>query len=399
MADAIADSRKRGEMKSRYPIFIVFSGYNPRALIAFFRAAARAGAEIAVLASGPNDEVFRTAYAPLVRLVRDSKALQLDLVMGDLIKIRDMYKGRQLVIAPSTEALNRFLLKHRRVVENAGFVLPLVNERLYLSISDKKSFSDLCRQAGLDVPKEYAATEELCFPCVAKPIVYQNNAGQYLNPVILTTAQAYSEFLADHDSNDFFFQEFVVGNSHYLLYYFAGGGKVYRFSQQNLLQQVGGKSIVAAVPGRIHETDIADCYESLFRSLGFRGFVMVELRETPDGRWVMIEANPRFWGPSQLFLDSGRDFFRAFLSDCCPDVFSPPVWNLPLPEVYKEPSSPPAGAYFWSGGIASQVVGEISVVVLSPFAPRLADYARWAGKDVYNRPDTIELFRDDRRRK
>jgi hypothetical protein len=381
------------------PVFIVFSGYNPRAVVAFLRAASAAGAEIAILAAESDDAIFRTAYAPLVHLVRKSRELALEYVLGDLEKIRGLYPNRRLIIAPSTEALNRFLLKYRSVFENAGFCIPLVSEELYLSISDKKAFSGLCRRTGLDVPFEYSSPEELRFPCVAKPIGYQNSAGQYLNPVILTTAQAYSEFLEDHDSNDFFFQEFVVGNSHYLLYYFAGGGKVYRFSQQNLLQQVGGKSIVAAVPGRIHEKGIADCYESLFRSLGFRGFVMVELRETPDGRWVMIEANPRFWGPSQLFLDSGRDFFRAFLADCCPEFFVPPAWNLPSPEVYKEPSSPPAGAYFWSGGTASQDVAGTSVVELSPLAPRPADYARWVGKDVYNRPDTIELFRDERRRK
>lgn len=386
-------------MGKKLPVFIVFSGYNPRAVVAFLRAASAAGAEVAILAAESDDAIFRTVYAPLVRLVRKSRELKLEYVLEDLEKIRGLYPNRRLIIAPSTEALNRFLLKHRSVFENAGFFIPLVAEELYLSISDKKSFATLCRQAGLEVPLEYSSAENLRFPCVAKPIVYQNNAGQYLNPVMLATAQAYSEFLEDHDANDFFFQDFVVGNSHYLLYYFSGEGRVYRFSQQNLLQQVGGKSIVAAVPGRIHETAIADRYERLFRSLGFRGFVMVELRETPDGRWVMIEANPRFWGPSQLFLDAGRDFFRAFLSDCCPDFFAPHEWNLPPAEVYKNPSLPPTGAYFWSGGIATQDVAGTSVVELSPLAPRPADYARWAGKDVYNRPDTIELFRDERRSK
>jgi hypothetical protein len=385
-------------MKRLPPVFIVFSGYNPRAVVAFLRAGSAAGAEIAILAAGADDAISRTAYAPLVRLVRKSRELKLELVLEDLEKLRGLYPNRPLIIAPSTEALNRFLLKHRSVLENAGFCIPLVSEELYLSISDKKSFAILCRRAGLDVPLEYSSPEELRFPCVAKPIVYQNKSGQYLNPVILATSQAYSEFLEEHDSNDFFFQEFVVGNSHYLLYYFSGDGRVYRFSQQNLLQQVGGKSIVAAVPGRIHETAIANRYERLFRSLGFRGFVMVELRETPDGRWIMIEANPRFWGPSQLFLDAGRDFFRAFLSDCYPDFFSPPSWDLPPPEVYKDPSSPPAGAYFWLGGILSQEIVGAPLVELSPLAPPPVDYARWAGKDVYNRPDTIELFREHRRR-
>lgn len=379
-------------MKGTSPIFIVFSGYNPRAVIAFLRAAARAGAEIAILASGPNDEVFRTAYAPLVRLVRSSKELQLDAVMGDLVKTRGAYKGRQLIIAPSTEALNRFLLKHRRVVEEAGFTLPLVDEKMYLSISDKKSFSVLCQKSGLDVPIEYASAEELRFPCVAKPVTYQNREGRYLNPVILHTSHDCGEFLKRHDDRDFFFQEFVRGSSHYLLYYFPEHGKAYRFSQHNLLQQDGGKSIVAAVPDTIHALPIADRYEELFHSLGFRGFVMVELRKTVDNRWVMIEANPRFWGPSQLFLNAGCDFFAAFLSDWSPEFFSRPAGLPPLPEIYEGPTSPPQGAYFWRGGIGDQN----SMVSLSPLAPRPEDYPSWSFADVYNQPDTIKLYQSER---
>ena len=29
----------------------------------------------------------------------------------------------------------------------------------------------------------------------------------------------------------------------------------------------------------------------------------------------MIEANPRFWGPSQLFVDAGFNLFESFLFD------------------------------------------------------------------------------------
>jgi predicted ATP-grasp superfamily ATP-dependent carboligase len=374
------------------PIFIVFSGYNPRAVIAFLRGASRAGAEIAVLAAGANDEVFRTAYAPLVRLVRASRELQLESVMGDLIKIREMYKGRQLIIAPSTEALNRFLLKHRRVVEEAGFTLPLVDEKTYLAISDKQSFAVLCRNNGLDVPIEYASTEELRFPCVAKPVTYQNREGRYLNPVILHASRDWGDFLKNHDAKDFFFQEFVRGSSHYLLYYFPEHGKAYRFSQHNLLQQAGGKSIVAAVPDATYAMPVADRYEELFQNLGFRGFVMVELRNTADHRWVMIEANPRFWGPSQLFLDSGCDFFVAFLSDWFPEFFPRPTGAFPLPDVYEKPSSPPTGAYFWRRGIGDRN----SVVALSPLAPRPEDYPHWSLADIYNKPDTIELYQSER---
>ena len=41
---------------------------------------------------------------------------------------------------------------------------------------------------------------------------------------------------------------------------------------------------------------------------------MVEVKHLSNKNY-MIEANPRFWGPSQLFVDAGINLFEAFLVD------------------------------------------------------------------------------------
>ena len=107
-----------------------------------------------------------------------------------------------------------------------------------------------------------------------------------------------------------------------------------------MIQQPEGKSIVAAVSSDLHDSTEALKYEKLFKSINFHGLVMVEVRGV-DNDFYMIEANPRFWGPSQLFVDAGMNLFEAFLNDY--DVLE----KINLQARKKETK------YFWFGGYLS----------------------------------------------
>ena len=110
------------------------------------------------------------------------------------------------------------------------------------------------------------------------------------------------------------FYEYVKGRSYYLLFYFGKFGNIKKFSQENLAQQFEGKSIIAAISSTIHKENICTQYETLFKEINYHGFVMVELRKNHTG-YYMIEANPRFWGPSQLLINCNTAFFEEFLYD------------------------------------------------------------------------------------
>ena len=97
--------------------------------------------------------------------------------------------------------------------------------------------------------------------------------------------------------------------------YFSVSGKVYSLSQTNLIQQDNGKSIIAAeINSSFYRTKYADRVRNLFMSINFTGLVMVEIRQRGNKNFI-IEANPRFWGPAQLFVDARYNLFEAFLSD------------------------------------------------------------------------------------
>jgi hypothetical protein len=98
----------------------------------------------------------------------------------------------------------------------------------------------------------------------------------------------------------------------------------------------------------------------------------------------MIEANPRFWGPSQLFVDSGMNLFEAFLHDYgfIPDA----------PAFHKSGAT----KYFWFGGVLSELRNG-----RKPFFHQrcenelLLNLGTWIQHDIYNRPDTVNVFRDE----
>jgi len=275
-------------------MIIIFSGFNMRAVYAFLRTLEKHHLSYAIIASSENDEVFETSYKNKVVTIRDYLELDLDDVVKAIKQVQLATKSSNYFIAPSTEALNRFLVENRERIEALDCIIPLVEKSMYEEISDKYKFGDLCNTFDITTPAEYSM-EDINLPCVAKPRTYfGKKSNRILKPVIIQFPDDLEIFLAEHDIEEFYFQEFISGKSLYLLYYFYQDEACLKYSQENLIQQRGGGSILAAKSSDFHLSDYSKCF---------------------DDQMYMIEANPRFWGPSQLFVDAGINFFEALLYD------------------------------------------------------------------------------------
>jgi predicted ATP-grasp superfamily ATP-dependent carboligase len=362
---------------------VVFSGFNQRAVIAFLRTLARHRLPFSVIAASPGDPIFQTVYRRAVRYVRRSVPIVRSDMLAAVRKIKVETGCKRMFIAPTTESLNRYVLQNRCLFEREGCIVPLPDERLYARISDKYSFGSLCRRYGISVPGEYMDPSVIEFPCVAKPRQYViGGTGSSLSPVILGNERELGEFIHKNVNGDFYLQEYIPGRSFYLLYYISRDGEIIKCSQENLMQQPGGKSILAAVSSDIHEHAVSSGFEHLLREIGYRGLIMMEVRGG-DGQYTMIEANPRLWGPSQLFIDAGVDLFEYFLSDY---------------ELIDRPSGKPHTfhkhkKYYWHGGLVAvlNAGGEITYHAYSESLYN-ADKGGWMSSDIYNRPDTEEVY-------
>lgn len=359
---------------------VVFTGYNQRAVIAFIRTLKKHNLDFALVAKSEDDPIFDTDYKDHVLYVRTVKQLNIEEVKACLKVIGEKYPDRQLCVMPSTESLNRFLIDNRQLLVELGCGVPLVNKGLYEIISDKKSFGELCADAGILVPGTLSAEEAKTIPSVAKPKTYYAADGNTYSPQILLTEKDAEDFFNSYPAEDFYFQPYITGGSYYFLFYIYKDGRVAELSQENLVQQPYGKSVLAAKISNVHLTQTAQQYKQMLVQKGFSGLVMVEVKGSGEDLY-MIEANPRFWGPSQLFVDAGVNLFEHFLFD------------QGILENGPRAGEAENALYFWGGGYRESMQQDGFVNYHNYDAKKLENnIAEWIASDVYNRPDTVELY-------
>jgi len=357
------------------------SGHNIRAVVALCRWAVRACVTVHLVARDSGDPIHLTDYAADVFVQRTSAALDLAELVGWITALRSQHGYVRVLIAPSTEFLNRFVLRHRAAIEAAGGVIPLVDEALYEQVSDKLSFARLCEAHGIPVPAVFEEPPEQ-LPFVAKPKRYLGASNAQLKPQLILTPEDRANFMRSEVAADYFFQEFVQGESLYLLAHIARDGQVLASAQQNLMQQAGGASIVLARAHDFHLEPEAQPYLGMLIEAGFHGLVMIEVRRCQrTGRAVMIEANPRMWGPQQFMLDRHADPFTPLLRDHGVETATP---------VDHGPAHP---FYFWSGGLSPQ----LPPPTFHNYSPDefAADRQRLAASDLFARDDTRRLHQHE----
>jgi predicted ATP-grasp superfamily ATP-dependent carboligase len=361
----------------RYGIFLL-SGYNQRSVIACCRWAAQRKVPVHVAARGPADPIYLTSYADAVFLQRATQNLEIDDLCDWIQALKQQHGYEHVLIAPSTEYFNRFLLGGLDRIRSAGGIVPLAQRPIYETVSDKFAFGELCRAHGIDVPQELP-TAPATFPYVAKPRTYASARLAQIKPYLIYSSEQHQRFMELESAEDFYFQEFVHGRSIYLLSHIAKSGIATSYAQENLIQQAHGGSVVLARAHDFHTSPLAGQYLDMLRSIGFHGLVMVEVRLCErTGRYFMIEANPRMWGPLQFVVDNQIDLIGALVSDHGFDV----------PAIHENPMHQPY--YFWSGGLARNQ---------QPFAYHnysaqafVDDYQQLVSADVFRRSDTLRLF-------
>jgi len=360
---------------------ICLSGHNIRAVVALCRWAAAADVPIHLIARDAADPIYLTSHASRVVEQRSSSALDVGEVRRWIEGLRKRHGYEQVVLAPSTEYFNRFLLRHRAAVEAAGGIVPLVDEALYVRISDKHAFAEMCQAHAIPVPAVFDDLPDR-LPFVAKPRRYPQTPGAQIKPYLVFTAQERQQFLERERAQDHFFQEFVEGESLYLLAHVARDGTITASAQENLMQQAHGGSIILARSHDFHLEPEARAYFDMLVRAGFHGLVMIEVRRCRrTGRAVMIEANPRMWGPLQFMLDTHVDLLTPLLHDHGMEVGAP------------RESEPARDYYFWPGGLAPR----LPACTFHNFSPDrfVQDYGRIEAASLFARDDTQRLHRHE----
>lgn len=354
--------------------YVIFTGANERAVIAICRSFRRSGIACSLIARPGQDPLRKTSFVGWIEAVRGVDRLETDDMLAAVARIKALHSGERLIFLPTAESIIRLVLDQREVFEAAGLEVPLVDKSLYERVSDKASFLELMAGVGMTLPQRIDRVAAADLPVVAKPFhEVSPRSGRKLYPELIFTEQVLKTFLSSDLVEDYFFQRYLDGRSYYFLAFFPHFGEPTVRYQENLLQQPNGKSMLAARLCECPDTLSEERLIRGFQSVGFFGFVMVELIEA-NGVFHLIEANPRLWGPFELAIKAG---FR-------PEGI--------VGAVRHERGSKHA-LYLWTSGL-----------VLSLFAGgRLRRYPQYLrklvsrpsallGADIYLRMDTLRLL-------
>jgi predicted ATP-grasp superfamily ATP-dependent carboligase len=359
---------------------LILSGYNMRAIVAFCRWAQDQHVPFHLIARNEFDPISLTDFSDRVFLIRKHENLELEDFCIWISRIREKYSYQKVLVLPSTEFLNRFMVNNQNAIELVDGVVPLVNKVLYERISDKYSFGKLCLDFGIPVPEEYNKIPKT-FPFVAKPRSYASIFKRQLKPYLIHYEADLADFRQNESLDDFYFQQYIEGKSLYLLASMPRNEKPVLFAQENLMQQANGGSIVLARIDDFHKQRAVVQYLELLAEINFYGLLMIEIRfHKGTQKYFMIEANPRLWGPIQLAVDNGIDFFGSFLRD----------YKFNVSHFSSQDRH--AQFYYWSGGLT-----ENSKIVYHNYSKDqfIDEFNSINRCNLFYRKDTMRLFRHE----
>lgn len=361
-------------------VFVLFSGHNDRAVVSLCRFFASRDLQFAIVCASLSDAISQTDWLVNAVISRIDRALDVSLFKVVLQAVHSIYgTSAQPVYCPTTEFMNQFVLQERAALSQLGWSIPLPNADVYLALTNKAHSQDIVEKLiGLAAPPKLEWTD-LHAPCVLKPRKNISD-GMIRYPLLCRTEAELQLALKVADSEGWFAQSWINGQSYYLCAYLTADGRHAHFWQQNFLQQPGGKSIVLARTVSNPGIQLAPLMEGL-HELGYHGPFMMEVIRDDVGRFYYIEINPRFWGPLQLAVDA------------CPNILCLFACEVGV-EINEHTGSASTGSndeywYSWQFGAQMDDCRRYPALVhADPPLPLLYLLKRW---DVYGKPDTQSL--------
>ncbi len=214
------------------------------------------------------------------------------------------------------------LVKHRkRVLDKVPCLLP--DEKMFAIASDKRETLRFCRSIGIDGPEEYSIDSESDLGAVSRavryPVVIKARSGsgvgvglRYANDV-RELERYYREISGTAAKTGFEFsrplvQEFVPGFIHDACAVTMGGRVAQVLTQvRRVMYPIYGG--VGAVNVTTDEPELAAAARRLLESLEWNGPTQIEFKkDSRDGKYKIIEINPKLWGTLDLSIKSGIDF-------------------------------------------------------------------------------------------
>jgi predicted ATP-grasp superfamily ATP-dependent carboligase len=208
-----------------------------------------------------------------------------------------------LIISKNKEELSRYC---RIPIADIGTVMKARNKKqtLEIAIANGIDCPRTCFVENLSQLQDVA--NNIAYPALIKP---QESSGARGIVTVKNKEELISKYLEVHDLYRWpLVQELIPSplEKYCASYLFDEKGKCIASFLQNTIRQFNGADSYSI---GIYDESILEFGERLLKLLRWRGVALVEfVRDLRDGRFKLLEINPRFWSSLELAIVSGVDF-------------------------------------------------------------------------------------------
>lgn len=294
------------------PGALILDGHS-RAAVEAVQSLGRAGIPVTVSAAEADCSAFASRY-PVDRLLQPDTVPVAGFIQW--LRALDARQRFELLI-PSTEAS---LLALQSLAEDDPLrrraVLPSQQD---MAIAlDKTRTCALASRLAIHLPASRVIDHvtqigsAAALPTVLKPShskrIEQGELKGF-EPAIVSDAQARRAILGEWVPRMAVIeQEYIGGWGVGVEMLYRNGQRVWHLAHERLHEWPltgGGSSYRRAIDP---PPELLDAATRLMDALDWHGVAMVEFKRAPDGRFVLMEINPRLWGSLALSIDAGVDF-------------------------------------------------------------------------------------------
>jgi len=281
-----------------------------RSAICAVRSLARKGVRSIAVSSNARAMGFYSKY-PSEKFVIPPYGTQLSQHRDALLEL--CKRNDVLTIMPFVEADAYLLSTQKEALKQ--YVKPVwVSSETFECVRDKTKLVQKAQRAGVPVPKTSELTEwtDWSTPCVIKSrySIMEAGNGLFYGGVEFADPNKRPDFEAIRRRmrHDPIVQEYIRGPEFGFSALFNDGQPRAMFQHLRILSesQAGGASVLRK---SIFNKELGELGMKLLRALHWHGPAMVEFKfDEEEGKFKLMEINPRFWGSLNLAIEAGVDF-------------------------------------------------------------------------------------------
>ncbi len=196
--------------------------------------------------------------------------------------------------------------------------LALVDEDTMAIAQDKRKTFEFAQKFNIPIPHTFKLNtvdeindlaNKISYPCVIKKtnynesgVIYCNNKNELIENYSLLCRKRKAKMSLP------IVQEYIVGPGMGYYGVYDNGKCVGYFMHQRIHEYpiTGGASTLAK---SIFDPELKDLGDKLLRNMNWHGVAMVEFKkDLKDGKFKLMEVNPKFWGSFELSHKSGINF-------------------------------------------------------------------------------------------